>query len=146
MSVTRVPSMLEQSIITMQGGLAPQVRSNLSCASNADVSAANAQIVSVSAVNNMQITQIAALSAADVLIRADVAAVSAGLATAGIPRSEVAAISAAQAIDIENVGTELGYLQLSAITWSGTAAPATGSPTAWFNVSISGASYKIGLY
>jgi hypothetical protein len=150
MSVTRVPSLLEQSYITMQGGLAPAVRTNLGCASSQDVSAAlvpmSSQITSISAVNTTQTAQIAALSGADVTLRADIAAVSAGLATAGIPRSEVADISAGLATDIYNVDAQLTLLQADSIIISGATTAATGSAT-WFNVVISGGNiYKIGLY
>lgn len=146
MSVTRVPQLLESSYVSLIGGTSAQVLANLGGVSSAALTPINASITAMSAVNTTQTAQIVAISAVNVTQSAQIVAISAGLATAGVPRSEVSAISGALYTDITNVGIELGLVQLSAITWSGSAAPATGSPDVFFTISISGSTYRLGVY
>lgn len=138
MSITVVPSLLEQSVKTKNAGLSPQVLSNLGGTSISDTASISgtmlthtSQIASISATNNVQAIQIASISA--------------GLATAGIPRAEVANVSANIIQDINNLDLSLTALidqqtiQTNRITGSGT------TIVGYLTVSISGATYKLGL-
>lgn len=138
MSVTRIPSLVEQSNKSNIGGTAAQVRTNLGCASSADVSAAliplSATVVSLSATSLTHTAQIAALSGATPDLS--------GYATTTL----VSDVSGNLTIDITNLDTQLSLLQADAITVSATAAAPTGAADRYFVATISGSQYIISAW
>lgn len=133
MSATRVPTLTEMSYISALGGQAPTIRTNLGCASTADITSSlapiSSQIADISAVNIIQSQQIADISGAG----------------GGVSEATVAAISAALFTDINNLDLSLtNKISSECLTSDGISGSAS-TVIAYINVSISGTIYKLGI-
>jgi outer membrane murein-binding lipoprotein Lpp len=134
MSITRVPTLLEQSIKTNAAGLADEVRTQLGCASSADV---NDALVPLQA-------SVASISGDVYTLETQVAAISGDLSAL---ESEVVAISGALTIDIENLDISLTEAIFDHIEVDGTTPSVSASVNAWGKITaISGGPFWIALY
>jgi hypothetical protein len=153
-SVNRIPSLLEQSVRSNAAGptVTNAILNNLGAASNSSLISVSgnvlnisSQITQLSGNSISQTIQIAELSGNSISQASQIANISGGLATAGVPRSEVTAVSAGLYTDIQNLDLSLtekiavDCIQSDRITGAST------TVVGYITVNISGAEYKLAL-